>query len=119
MPKEKTPVEPEKVVADDGTDAAQAVDAVKAEANDSRQVVPYEGVDYTLVVSVIDDFDLVEDLAAYDAGNGLKLPGILEALLGPKQYAEAKARFADPETGRTPFAAMQRLFQALDSAMGK
>lgn len=94
-------------------------DALQAEVADEPQTVEYDGHQYTILVQVDQDIDLIESLAAFAAGNGLHLPGIVETVLGAEQYAQFKDRYRDPETGRTPYKPLRELFNVLDAALGE
>lgn len=121
MPEKQKTEKAEKVVVEavEPDENPVATDAVKAEADGEILAVEYDGATYRILTDLNEDIELVEAFAAYNAGDGLQLPGILEALLGADQYAELKDRYADPETGRTPYVPLQKVFLALDRAMGK
>lgn len=74
------------------------------------------GIDWTIEADALDDWDLIEEL---NDPTGASLPSATRRLLGPDQYAAARAMAQDPETGRVRATVMAELigeiFQAVKS----
>lgn len=64
-------------------------DALKAEALDGTVIVEAAGVEWTVPLKALDDFELLDDLDAIDSGKGQRLPRALRRLLGDEQYPRA------------------------------
>lgn len=67
--------------------------------------VTKSGFWFKLDDEVVDDYDILEDLCEIDRGNGAKIPGILERILG-KEQKEALKNHVRTETGRVPTSKM-------------
>ena len=79
--------------------------------------VTVAGRDWTVAREALDDFELLDDLGAVEAGNPARLPSVLRRLLG-EQYAAALDTIRDEKTGRVGIEAgndfVKAVFEALN-----
>lgn len=79
------------------------------------------GFEYAVDMSVLDNMELIEAIADVDGGNVLKLPKLVELILGSDQKARLYESVRD-KSGRVPTAkvteAVKEIFEAL-GAVGK
>lgn len=85
----------------------------KKPAADGALVVTVNGHDYQIARDALDDFELLDDLARLDDGEGTRLPAILRRLVGDDGYRAALDTIRDPETGRVSIEAGGDLLAAL------
>ncbi len=63
--------------------------------------VNVDGRDWIVTGEAVDDFELLDDLHAYeDKGDATRLPSILRRLLGDDGYREAMGVLRDEDSGR-------------------
>lgn len=82
--------------------------AAKAEAKAAPREVEVQGVVLSIDPDVLDDFELLGDLAILDSGTSqaaLTMPGVLRSFLGPEQYRTVLEHLRDPDTGRVSITA--------------
>lgn len=80
--------------------AKKPQDHKKPEPKDGKIVVTVSGHDYTIDADVIDDFELLDDLARLEDGAAQLLPSILRRLVGPEGFKAAMEALRDPDSGR-------------------
>lgn len=66
-----------------------------------------------------DDMELVEDMAAADAGDVLKYPSIITKMLGDDQKARLYDHLRDKKTGRVTVEAVSNAIQEIILAVGE
>lgn len=69
------------------------------QSKDGTQTVKVHGVELTIVGDALDDFELLDDLAALDDGEGQRLPKVMRRLVGEK-WRDVMSALRDEETGR-------------------
>lgn len=75
--------------------------------------VDVDGKTWTIEPDALDDFELLDDLGAVEAGNAARLPSTLRRLLGPVQYKAALNSLRDADTGRVPVEAGAEFVKAI------
>lgn len=71
------------------------------------------GRSWTIERAALDDFELLADFGAIEAGNAARVPIALQRMLGPAQTREAIASLRDPDTGRVSIEAGADFFKTL------
>lgn len=66
------------------------------------------GFAYELEESVLDDYELLEDLCAIDKGENARIVAVTRKLLGDEQLSRLKEHLRDADTGRVP---AKRMFE--------
>lgn len=78
--------------------------------------VTVHGETLTVPADALDDFELLDDLARVESGEGQRLPSLLRRLLG-EDYKRALDLVRDEETGRVPLDAGATLVQDILGAL--
>ncbi len=78
------------------------------------------GFEFEIVEGVFDDWEFIELLGELESGNGLKLPAVLERLIGAEGAAALKEHCRDSESGKVTVKAMRtELTDIMTEAAGK
>lgn len=64
------------------------------------RVASLRGRDWTVAETAMDDFEILDDIAALNRGDVMRMPSVLRRLLGDAQFAEAMDSIRDKDTGR-------------------
>lgn len=88
----------------------------KAEAEDKSIAVEFEGERYVISPEVVNDVELLEDLADLEEKSYL-LPRVTRRMLGSEQWARFKDAARD-DAGRVPAEKLEELFDLLNDSMG-
>lgn len=85
----------------------------KAEDEPTTHTVTVRGIDITVSVDALNDFELLDDLNELEQRqNGARMPAILRRLVG-EQWREVMDAARDPETGRVTIEAGAELVQEI------
>ena len=72
----------------------------KVTERDGGWDVRYRGVDFRVEAAALNDFELMDTIAAVEDGQAHHLPGLLRGLIGEDGYKAALGLLRDEETGR-------------------
>lgn len=94
----------------------KASEVQKAVATDGKVTVTLHDQEWTVTVDALDDYDLLEDLTAFDKGDVSRLAAILNQFLGEEQHELAKDAVRG-ENGRVKASDMAAFFYELVQAV--
>lgn len=95
--------------------AVQAALAAKPKALE----VTYAGERWVIKREALDDFELLDDLGAMEAGNPARFPSALRRMLGAEQAKRAVELLRNPDTGRVPVEPAVEFFLGLMEELKK
>lgn len=94
---------------------APAKPAVKSV--DGGHEVTYRGVTITIADGALDDFELLEDVAAADSGDAMRLPSLLRRLAGDDGFRAVMDGLRNPDTGKVSIESASEFVDAVFGAL--